>query len=137
MLGKPPAKKQLTSTVIDKKDISESEIKIVEEEFDVSLPEPIVIEGVVYLSMPQGVPIISIQLSGITKSDFVETHVPYSFDLGVGVDKHGDKVWIESIWGESEQFIMLKKTNVSTPEMRTLIGLDDEDEVPTLLDANE
>jgi hypothetical protein len=76
ILEKPPAKNQLASTVIDKKDISESEIKIIEEEFDVSLPEPIEIEGVIYLSMPQGAPIISIQLSGIAKSDFIEKHVP-------------------------------------------------------------
>ena len=118
-------------------EFSESDIRIIEEEFDISLSPPCKAESLYYIWIVARGGSLMLNVSGFAAYEdtrvFVEENVFFPYD-GVGYDKHGAPVWIENsfhpgervgdVWHEGREEILIKKQTISTPECMAILGIE-------------
>jgi len=109
-------------------DFSESDIRILEEEFDVSLTAPVKVESLYYFWDARRGPTFSMTLTGVPYENYMEHNIHFTWD-GYGIDKHGEHVWIEMCLVDREEGvplegIRLKKEVISTLECMALLGIE-------------
>jgi len=113
-------------------DFSESDIRIVEEEFGINISYPLSLFSLSYadIEVPRGRRVtLSIRLEGISVEDFDGYPQLYEYLFGdryldgYAVNTYGNSIWAEDI-SQSDKAIRLEKHSFSTPECKALLGLD-------------
>ena len=114
-------------------EFTEDDIRIVEEEFDISLSSPIKIESIYYIWVPMRGPTLSLTLTGVSYEEFIKNNIHFEYK-GNGTDKHGELIWIkrdwqfgewvDDAWHEGIEGIKLTKEVISTQECMALLGIE-------------